>query len=212
LTAETPVEDEVISAFHELVIVCPAGHTHARVQFDRELVDSLVIVTLAVNPPCQVFGVIVTEQTEVAGVVVVVGAADVVVVGATVVVVGADVVVVAAAVVVEEVVTPQGCPFRVNEVTGESELVHVPSRPNVSEELAGIGCPTKIGASPETVIVLLAAVTAEPDCVITAFHESLTVSPDGHAHPTDQLLSSDDVLLLTVTLAVKPPALAPVVH
>ncbi len=63
--------------------------------------------------------------------VVVVGAA-VVVVGAAVVVVGATVVVVGAAVV--DVVTPQGWPFRVNDVGTVLEPVHVPSKPNVSAE------------------------------------------------------------------------------
>ena len=94
--------------------------------------------------------VVVGAAVVVVGAAVVVVGAAVVVVGAAVVVVGAAVVVVGAAVVV---VTPQGWPFRVNEVGMMLAPDQVPSRPNVSDEPAGMGCPTRMGASPAMVTV-----------------------------------------------------------
>ena len=107
----------------EIVIVTP--------QLDVVTGAAVVVAAATVVVGADVVVVAAAAVVVVAALVVVVGA-DVVVVGATVVVVGATVVVgAAAAVVVGDplFVEAQGCPFRVNEVAGETVPESVPWKP-----------------------------------------------------------------------------------
>ena len=83
--------------------------------------------------------------------------------------------------------------------------LQVPSKPNTSGDPGLIGKPTSIGAEPVTSMIAFLAVTELPLCEISAFHELTIVCPDGHVQPIDQLFKTDEVLLVTVTLAVNPP-------
>lgn len=51
----------------------------------------------------------------------------------------------------------------------------------------------------------MVAVTSAPVCVTTALQDEVIVSLPGHVQPTVQLDVSNELLLVTVTLAVKPP-------
>ena len=83
--------------------------------------------------------------------------------------------------------------------------LQVPSKPNTSGDPGLIGNPISIGAEPVTSTVAFLAMTELPLCEISAFHELTMVCPAGHVQPIAQLFKTDEVLLVTVTLAVNPP-------